>query len=373
MQKTTNIFITDSDYSCTDKSFEYLLWFQPTLGWMVLNNDEIFIILDWRYFEKTKNINIEQIRKITWKNDLIVTFIKTLDLIGDIIKIIKNGNNLDSKKSENNKVVFEWKIAGEYIEKIENSMLEINNEKIEIEILKWWYFLKNRIIKNIQEKNNIKEAIKIIDKVFVYITELNSKWEIKWKTEFEIRWIIISKIFEFGWEWESFDSIVAFGKNSSIPHHKTWNTLIWDWVLLIDMWALFNWYCSDFTRTFWVWEKNEEYNNFIKVYEIVKNAHNNAFINSKSWMSWKDIDYLTRWYIEEKGYWEKYIHWTGHWVWLDIHEAPWINSKSENIIENDMIFTIEPWIYLKDNFGIRLEDIVIMEDGRLIKYSEVEI
>jgi Xaa-Pro aminopeptidase len=192
-----------------------------------------------------------------------------------------------------------------------------------------------------------------------------------WKTELELRWIIISKIFEFGGEGESFESIVAFGENSAIPHHKTWNTKIGNWVLLIDMWALYNWYCSDFTRTFWVWEKNEQYKEFQEIYKIVKQAHINAFNNTKSWMTWKEIDALTRDYISKKWYWDNYIHWTWHWLWLDIHEPIWINSKSESPAEDDMFFTIEPWIYLPWKFWIRLEDIVFMEDWSLKKYSRV--
>ena len=90
-------------------------------------------------------------------------------------------------------------------------------------------------------------------------------------------------------------------------------------------------------------------------------------------MSWAEIDNLTREVIEKAWYWKKFIHWTGHWVGLDIHESPWIWKTSENKIENWMVFTIEPWIYFPWEFWIRLEDIVIMQEGKLIKYSEVEL
>ena len=353
-----NVLITDFDYSCTDKSFEYLIWFQPSIWWIVFNKLEIYIILDWRYFEKTKNIDEDRIRKILKNKDLKIIFINSRDIIESVIEVLSK-NDLE--------IVFEWKIAWEYIEKIEKKL----NKKSEI--LKWWYFTENRILKTEEEKEKIKKAIEIIDKVFSHIEELNEKWEIEGMTELEVRWIIISKIFEFWWEWESFDSIVAFWENSSIPHYKTWNVKIWNGVLLIDMWALYKWYCSDFTRTLWIWGENSQYKKFKEVYDIVKNAHNNAFLNAKDWITWKEIDSLTRDYIEKKWYWKNFIHWTGHWVWLNIHEYPRIKKESEDRIENNMVFTIEPWIYLENNFWIRLEDIVIMENWKLIKYTKSKI
>jgi len=362
-----NIFITDSDYSCDDKSFEYLLWFQPSMGWMILTEEKLFIILDSRYFDKTKSINKKNIFNIL-DRELEIIYIKANNIIWDIIEILWE-NNLE-------KIIFEWKIAWEYIKKIKKDVKKDvfakHLYKVIFKISEWWFFSDKRITKNNSELEKIEKAIKIIDKTFDYITELNKYWELKWKTENQIRWIIISKIFEFWWTWESFDAIVAFGKNSAIPHHDTWETIIEDWVLLIDMWAKFGWYCSDFTRIFWVWEKNKQYEKFSEIHKIVKQAHLNAFENTISWMTGKEIDNLTRKVIEDAWYWKKYIHWTGHWVGLDIHENPYINSKSEEEIKNGMVFTIEPWIYLEWEFWIRLEDIVIMEKGKLIKYSEVE-
>lgn len=352
-----NIFLTDSDYSCTDKSFLYLLWFQPTLWWMVLTEKRLDIILDSRYFWKTKDINKENIRNIIWKENLEINYIESKNILDDIIKLTK-------KESE---LVIEWKIASEYAEKI------INWSWKKVSILKWWYFLKNREEKNGSERQNIIKAIKIIDNVFLDILKLVKTWEIIWKTELEIKALIINKIFEFGWAWESFDSIIAFWQNSSIPHHTTWSTVIWNWPLLIDMWALYNWYCSDFTRTIWIWEKNEQYKEFIKYYKIVKESHNTAVINTKLWMTWKEIDSLSRNHINRLGAWKFFTHWLWHWVWLDVHESPKINQKSTKKIRNNMIFTIEPGIYIEWKFWIRLENIVIMENWKLKKYSKIPL
>ena len=359
MTNSANIFITNE--KSENKTFEYLLWFQPSLGWIVLTNDALDIILDNRYFAKTKEIDENHIKKIVWNNDLKINYINSRDTVWEIIKIIQdNTREISSVILDDNTLA------------LDKENIEKETQK-EITILRETFFKEKRIIKNHSELEKIEKAIKIIDKTFNYITELNKAWELKWKTENQIRWIIINKIFEFGGSDESFWAIVAFAKNSAMPHHFTWETIIEDWVLLIDMWAKFGWYCSDFTRTFWVWERNEQYEKFSEIHKIVKQAHLNAFENTTSWMTWKQIDNLTRKVIEDAWYWEKYIHSTGHWVGLDIHENPWINSKSEEEIKNGMVFTIEPWIYLEWEFWIRLEDIVIMEKGKLIKYSKVEL
>ena len=356
--KTANIFITDSDYSCDDKSFRYLLGFQPTLWTMLLTEKKLFVLLDSRYFWKTKFVNKQNIDYILWKNVEII-FIETKKWIEDLVKIILQENI--------EKLIFEWKIASEYVKEI------TKQTKLNYEILKWWFFTKKRMYKTKQELEKIKKAIWIIDKVYSYIYKLNLDWKLKWKTELEIRWIILSKIFGFGGEWESFTSIVAFWKNSAIPHHTTWNTVIEDGVLLIDMWALFDGYCSDFTRTFWVWEKNKQYEKFVKIYDIVKKAHLNAFENAKNWFTGEQIDSLTRKVIQKAWYENYFTHWTGHGLGLDIHEAPWIKQGQNNKIENNMVFTIEPWIYLEWEFWIRLEDIVVMENWKLKKYTNIEL
>ena len=353
----TYTFITDSDYSCRDMSFQYLLWFQPSLGWIIFNEEKFYVILDGRYFEKTKTIDKEKIKKILKNEKLKIEFVESKNPLDSIADILQNEEN----------IFIEGKVAWEYIEKIENKIGK------KLNILTWWYFTNHRLYKTQEEKESIKKAISIIDTVFLYIEELNQKWQLIGKTELEIRWIIISKIFEFGGEGESFESIVAFGENSAIPHHKTWNTKILNGVLVIDMWALYNSYCSDFTRTFWVGEKNTQYDKFVKIYDIVKNAHNNAYQNAKAGISWKEIDAFTRNYIETAGYGKNYIHGTGHGLGLDIHEKPRINASSNEIIENNMVFTIEPWIYLPWEFGIRLEDIVFMENWKLNKYTKVKI
>lgn len=344
MKENPSLIYTNEDfYSYTNKTFEYLLWFQPSLGYIIIARVNIYIILDSRYFNKLENIDKEDLfDKIGKKIKL--NFILLNKNIEEILKEI-----LNNKRQIN----IENSASLSFYNKLSNFWFEIKTISP--------IFEKNRIIKDISEIKSIKGAIKIISKVWRDIELLNKSWEIFWKTEIQIKRLIINKIFEYWWTWESFPSIVAYWKNSALPHHETWKTKIKNGPLLIDMWAIYNWYCSDFTRTLWVWEKKtKKYDKFIVVQKIVKKAHNEALKSAKIWIKCSFIDKIARDYITEAWYWEYFSHSTWHWVWLDIHESPYISSKSNDIIKAWMVFTIEPWIYLPWEFGIRYENIVII-------------
>lgn len=355
------VFITDSDFSNTDKSFEYLLWFQPSLWWIILSEEEIFIFLDGRYYWNTANINKELLKWKIWNNSLKINYLTFENWENKLL------DSIISKLWKNIKIYLENNIASKYYDYIKT-----NTNNAEIELIEA-YFWEKRIIKQDNEVENIEKAIEIIDNTFIYIEKLNNSWDLLWKTELQVRAIVISKIMEYWWSWESFDTIVAFAQNSAIPHHSAGETIIGVGVLLIDMWALYNWYCSDFTRTFWVWEQNKEYDEFIKIKDIVKKAHNEAFKLAYSLISWKELDFIARNIIENEWYWEYYIHSLGHWVWLDIHESPRVSKTSVSKLLNWMVFTIEPWIYLPWKFWIRLEDIVFMKKNKLEKFTKVDL
>ena len=239
------IFITDTDFANTDSSFEYLLWFQPSLWGMVLSNNELVVLLDGRYFSKTKDIDTGDIIAKIWSTDFTVRFVEVHDITQSIIWELEQRDVL----------CFQNNIALKYYDDIRNKFPQ--NEISFSDS----YFGKKRQIKTQVEKNNIIEAIKIIDNVFLYIQSIINSWDIFWKTELQVRQLVIQKIFDLGGEWESFETIIAFGKNSAVPHHVSWNTRIENGVLLIDMWAKYNWYCSDFTRTVWVGEKTSNLKN----------------------------------------------------------------------------------------------------------------
>jgi len=163
----------------------------------------------------------------------------------------------------------------------------------------------------------------------------------------------------------SFELIVAFGPNSALPHHITsQRRLKKDEAVLLDYGCVYDDYCSDMTRTFFNGRPDDEYR---KVYAIVKKAHAEGIAALKAGLKAKKIDGVCRRCIADEGYGQYFIHSTGHGVWLEIHEEPWLNMKSDEILRPGMVVTVEPGIYLPGKFGIRIEDTVVITDkGREI-------
>ena len=172
----------------------------------------------------------------------------------------------------------------------------------------------------------------------------------------------------------SFDPIVAINKNSAKPHAlPTDDILNKNDLLLVDAGLKYKRYCSDRTCTS---NMNKDINfkrdqvfskkTKQKVYDIVRLAHEKAISKARSGMKASKIDKLARDVIEKAGYGKYFVHSTGHGVGLDIHEYPNINSRNNLIIEDNMVFTIEPGIYLTDKFGVRIEDTVVMKNSKAV-------
>lgn len=352
--------ITDSDNDIDNKNFKYLLGFQPSLWGIILRKDSVEIFLDSRYFAKTKTIDKKYISEKTGKSE-----IKFHNISWPLVDaMLLSCEDATSIKVEEN-------LTLKYYNDIDSKS----------DLWKWWkwkkievienYFEEDRIIKNSFEIKQIKHAVEIIDKVSLFLQYLVDTEEILWKTEDEVRKILINKILEFWWESESFSPIVAFWENSAVAHHSPGNTLIENGPLLVDMWAQINGYCSDFTRTFWVGEKNDDYEEFKKIYKSVKKAHVKAVLGARTGMQASQIDLLARRSIDKDGYWEYFSHSTGHGIWLHVHEKPWINRMSDETIQTGMIFTIEPGIYIPGKFWVRIENIVIAKEERVKILSKI--
>lgn len=170
----------------------------------------------------------------------------------------------------------------------------------------------------------------------------------------------------------SFDPIVAINKNSAKPHALPTDTVLTSGdILLIDAGVKYKRYCSDRTCTSIFNDKiNFKRDQYFgtkkrqKIYDVVLKAQKTAISRARSGMKASSIDKMARNVIEKAGYGKYFVHGTGHGVGLDIHEFPNINSRSDIIIEDNMVFTVEPGIYLNDNFGVRIEDTVVMKNGR---------
>lgn len=159
----------------------------------------------------------------------------------------------------------------------------------------------------------------------------------------------------------SFDTIIASGPNSALPHARPGNRAIraGDSVV-IDYGAACRGYRSDETCTFAVGRASRR---FVNLYAVAKEAHDRALEAVCPGKACRDVDAAARGVIEKAGYGGFFSHGTGHGIGLDVHEAPRLSSLSGAVLEEGMVITIEPGIYIPGFGGVRIEDMVLVEKG----------
>jgi Xaa-Pro aminopeptidase len=181
-------------------------------------------------------------------------------------------------------------------------------------------------------------------------------------TEAQIAWELEKAMRERGAEDIAFDTIVGAGPNGALPHHRADETVVKQGdAIVIDMGARYMGYNSDLTRTIFVGEPDEK---FKKIYNIVLEAQLVAEDRVRVGMTGGQIDDISRDIIKEAGYGDNFGHSLGHGVGLAVHEYPRVGPRADDEIVDGMVFTIEPGIYLSGWGGVRIEDIVVMENGR---------
>lgn len=182
-------------------------------------------------------------------------------------------------------------------------------------------------------------------------------------TEEGIAWELEKAMRERGAEMISFDTIVAAGPNGALPHHRAGASVVKpNDAIVIDMGAKYQGYCSDLTRTIFIGQPDDE---FRRVYDIVLTAQLAAEEQVEAGMTGKEADAIARKIIADAGHGDDFGHSLGHGVGLAVHEYPHVGpTAKDDVLEDGMVFTIEPGIYLPGWGGVRIEDIVTLENGR---------
>ncbi len=163
---------------------------------------------------------------------------------------------------------------------------------------------------------------------------------------------------KIGGEENSFDFIVASGVRGALPHGVASDKIINDGELVtIDFGTKVGGYCSDETVTFAVGTVTGKLR---QIFDIVLEAHDSALSAVKPGIKIAELDSIARSYIEEHGYGDYFGHGLGHGVGLDIHEYPSVSSRTSDILQEGMVITIEPGIYIPDLGGVRIEDSVVV-------------
>jgi Xaa-Pro aminopeptidase len=160
----------------------------------------------------------------------------------------------------------------------------------------------------------------------------------------------------------SFPPIVAAGANGALPHAEPGERRIEKGELVVfDMGALLDGYCSDCTRTYATGEVSPDAR---EVYELVRRAQVAALEAIGPGKSGKEVDAVARSQIEAAGHGEHFGHGLGHGVGLEVHEAPRLSTRSEDTLQASEVVTVEPGVYVPGSYGVRIEDLVVItEDG----------
>jgi Xaa-Pro aminopeptidase len=215
-----------------------------------------------------------------------------------------------------------------------------------------------RAVKDADEIKRISQAIKITDSVFNYISNILQPGI----TENELAWKIERFMREHGSQPVPFELIVASGPNSALPHAKPSDYVIKkDEPVVIDIGSKSQFYGSDLTRTFFTGEPDET---FRKIYSAVLQAQQTAIAQINAGMTGSEADSIARNIISQAGFGDAFGHSLGHGIGLVTHENPRLGQNSADILAENMVFTIEPGIYLSGWGGIRIEDDIIIENGK---------
>lgn len=154
----------------------------------------------------------------------------------------------------------------------------------------------------------------------------------------------------------SFKPIVGFGPNSAIPHHQNTDKKFKKGdVVLVDMGFIYGGYCSDMTRTFFTKSPTDFE---AKIYNTVLKAQTEAIKHMRIGNTSGDCDKIARDIITKAGYGKDFGHSLGHGIGLEVHEAPGVGPGSKDILVENCVITSEPGIYLPDQFGVRIEDMI---------------
>lgn len=311
----------------------YLANFTGTTGLVVITKDEAYFVTDFRYTEQAA----EEAKGYT---------------------IVKNEGTIFEEVA---KIVKENKIEklGFEQENITYAVYHQINDIIPCDLLPVAGLVeKLREVKTEDEINIIKEAINITEKAYDYILGFVKPG----KTEIEVANELDFYMRNEGATSVSFDTIVASGIRSAMPHGVASNKVIEEGdMVTIDFGCYYKGYVSDMTRTFAVGDPGEQMK---EIYEIVYQANKKVNEVAKAGMTGAELDAVARDYITEKGYGPQFGHTLGHGIGLEVHEGPSLSFRNEDKLVVNNIVTNEPGIYVPGLGGVRIEDdLVIKEDG----------
>lgn len=229
-------------------------------------------------------------------------------------------------------------------------------------------FTQAMAIKSENEISLISKACEVAEKAYAEVlAELKEGL-----TENDVAAMLEYYMRRAGAEDRSFETIVAFGKNTSVPHHAPGETkLVKGMPVLFDFGCKCGGYCSDMTRTF-LFGRGDGQAEFTEMYNRVYDAHMLAAEKIASGMSGKEADAVARDYLKECGIDKFFTHSLGHGIGINIHEFPTLSPNGKDALSDGMVFSIEPGVYFEGKFGIRIEDSFMLRGGRAESFMKTD-
>jgi Xaa-Pro aminopeptidase len=213
-----------------------------------------------------------------------------------------------------------------------------------------------RAVKDTDEIHRIAEATKLGDAALRQIMERG----LAGRTEIDVAVALVRAMEDLGAKRPSFDPIVAAGPHGALPHARPREVEIGrDALVVIDWGAELDGYCSDCTRTLATGDLPDA---TLEVYDLVRQAELAGLEAVTAGTGGREADAAAREVIADAGHGEHFGHGLGHGVGLEIHEAPRLSQRSDSVLAAGNVVTVEPGIYLPGQFGVRIEDLVVVTD-----------
>lgn len=325
LEKTSN----DAYFISNIVEISYLVPFTGSSAYLIVEKDGITFITDARYEIQSKNeINSNNVK---------------IDIISSYADALKS---LEKYKS----ILIPPTSSLSIYEKLHSLNLSVNIDKVDV-------ITQSRLTKENDEIKLIKEQYDISARAFKKSIE-NFRFSESEKTwAAELAYNIISE----GAIGESFDTIVASGHRGALPHGRASDKVIDESEPVIIDFGSRSTYNSDYTRVIY----NDNNSEVLDIIDIVRSTLLKAIDAVAIGKNSSDIDKIARDYIDSKGYGKFFNHSLGHGIGLDVHELPFFSKSNNTVLDNNMIFTIEPGIYLPDKFGIRLEETVLIRNNHV--------
>jgi len=322
----------DAFYVTHIPNIRYLCGFSGSSAYLIITKDKNYFFTDFRYKEQSK----AQVKEC----EIIVNFSPSEE-----IKKVINDNGFKNIGFESTHLTVHQ--LDQLKETFPNVTFTAVPERIE----------KLTMIKTPEEIAKIQKACDITDRVFTKLLEIIKPGMKENEVSAEISYW--HKM--YGAEKDSFDPIVASGWRGALPHGMASDKVIESGEMVtLDFGCIYDGFCSDMTRTISVGKPNDEMK---KIYDVVLESQVRAVNAAKEGINTKELDNISRNYINEKGYEGKFGHGLGHGLGIEVHEMPSVSQRMDIGVPANVVFTIEPGIYIEGLGGVRIEDDILTKSG----------